>query len=192
MTKFYTESELMRMPISRVRNLDIRDSNEEALVQKVVDIRVSSMPLPQAVNRRDVPDIKTVEEEAKWQKVVDERETKARLGMITAELEPPTSPEATPEEVPQSMPTSVPDGTLPPNDTPTMPGVYTPTPNFETVNVPTELTPPPQEPSAFSCGEHNKRFEKETSLVVHMQMVHKMSKIKAKELISRANEGRTA
>lgn len=79
----FTRDELSAMPIRRLRNLDIRDGDEEKLVQEIVDAKLAKMPPERTVYRKDVPDIKNAEEEAKWQKVIDERTAKAKGKMIS-------------------------------------------------------------------------------------------------------------
>ena len=43
--EFYTENQLMTMPLKVVRSLDIQDKNQESLVQKVVDRRLAALPI---------------------------------------------------------------------------------------------------------------------------------------------------
>lgn len=81
--EFYTESQLMSMPLKVVRSLDIQDKIQESLVQRVVDRRLAVLPPSQNINRRDVPDIKTPDEEAHWQEIMDERTAKLRPQLMS-------------------------------------------------------------------------------------------------------------
>jgi hypothetical protein len=84
---FYTRQQLSEMPLSVLRNLDIQDAEEEAMIQEIVNIKVGNMPLPhKAINRSDVPDIQTPEEEEKWQGIIDERERKLRETLTSATI----------------------------------------------------------------------------------------------------------
>ncbi len=97
MRSFYTEQELMSMPLQVLRGLDIETKDQETLVQKVVNRRVAALPPSSPIFRRDVPDIENQEQEKEWQQKINER---------TARLKPrmeDESPESQPE--PQEDPT---------------------------------------------------------------------------------------
>ena len=65
------------MSIERLRLIDIKEKDEEDMVQEIINTKVAASPPVGDVFRGDVPDIKTPEEEAQWQKVLDEREAAA-------------------------------------------------------------------------------------------------------------------
>ncbi len=89
MTKdFYTESQLMTMPLKILRNLDIDNKEQEDIVLKVVTRRLSVLPPSQPIFRKDVPDIQNPEEEAHWQQIINERTAKLRPAPIFAEDSP--------------------------------------------------------------------------------------------------------
>lgn len=66
------------MPFHILRTLDIRNGDEEKLVQEVVNSRLKKMPVQRTVYRGDVPDIRDGESEKHWQKIIDERTEKLR------------------------------------------------------------------------------------------------------------------
>lgn len=82
MNKIYTERELMSMPLKIVRNLDIDTPDQEALVAKVVERRVSALPPSQPIYRKDIPDIQTPEQELEWQEVINKRMAKLRPALM--------------------------------------------------------------------------------------------------------------
>ena len=70
---FPSEAELRAMSAGRLRRLDIRNGDQEALVQKVLNEKLQTAPLNQQVYRGDIPDIRTKADEIKYQKLVDQR-----------------------------------------------------------------------------------------------------------------------
>lgn len=71
---FPTEEQLVKMPLNRLRYLDINTIEEELLVQKVINSKLIKQPYTKQVKLR-VPDINTKEQEIEWQKKIDaERE----------------------------------------------------------------------------------------------------------------------
>ncbi len=86
MRNFPTVEELAAMPISRLRTLDIQSSNEEALVQIVINEKVKAAPVevPQLVIHED---IRTKEDELAWQAKVDERNERLRPKEISVALD---------------------------------------------------------------------------------------------------------
>lgn len=72
----YTEQQLVSMPLTILRNLDLQSKEEERLVQKVVEQRLQKMPPSTPVYRNDVPDISSPEEEKVWQEKINERMAK--------------------------------------------------------------------------------------------------------------------
>lgn len=83
MNNFYSEAELMVMPLARVRSLDIQNGDQERLVQRVVDRRLAVLPATSPVNRRDVPDIKNQEEERNWQDIISKREAGLKPSLMS-------------------------------------------------------------------------------------------------------------
>lgn len=79
MSLFPTVEEIKAMPLSRIRNLDIRTKEQEEIVQKIMNEKVGAAPIPTPVYRGDVPDIKNVQDEKKWQEVIDLREKKLKI-----------------------------------------------------------------------------------------------------------------
>lgn len=77
-TAFPSRTQLRRLPLERLRLVDVHNPEEEKLLQEVVDEKLADKPVPGDVNRLDVPDIKTPEEEAKWQKIIDARALAAK------------------------------------------------------------------------------------------------------------------
>jgi len=88
---FYTEQELMTMPLAVVRGLDFETKEQEQLVQRVIDRRFQNLPPSQPIYRRDVPDIETPEQEAEWQATIDARAAKLKPKMEEIPLETPPS-----------------------------------------------------------------------------------------------------
>ena len=76
-SEFPTREQLGAMPIARLRNLDIKEKDEEELVQEILSLRLSLSPEAVREIQIRVPDIKTAEEEAFWQKKVDEARLQA-------------------------------------------------------------------------------------------------------------------
>jgi hypothetical protein len=75
---FPSEAELRAMSAGRLRRLDIRNGEQEALVQKVLNEKLQTAPLNQQVYRGDIPDIRTKADEIKYQKIVDARAASKR------------------------------------------------------------------------------------------------------------------
>lgn len=73
---FPTLEELETKSIDEIRSLYPYDSEDEKLMQSVLDKKRVDIPIVDLIDRKDVPDIRTPEEEAKWQKIVDERQAK--------------------------------------------------------------------------------------------------------------------
>lgn len=100
----YTKEELMSMPLSIVRGIDIKNAEDEALIQEVVTARVQASPVSQPVYRGDVPDIKSKEQEMEWQAKIDEREAKAR-GIVEVPVIEDVPTQVIPEvELPEEVP----------------------------------------------------------------------------------------
>lgn len=76
---FPSQEELREMPVALIRLIDIQDTDEERLVQDILNEKFRSLPLDQDVYTGDVPDIKTKEEEEYWQKILDDRRQKKIL-----------------------------------------------------------------------------------------------------------------
>lgn len=74
----FTREELLKMPLRRLRLIDIQSVEEEKIVQEVVDIKVAQEPPAMEISRIDVPDITTPEQEKHWQKIIDERSAKLK------------------------------------------------------------------------------------------------------------------
>lgn len=91
MYKFHTREQLERMPMRLLRSVDIRNGDEEKLVQEVVNKRLRALPPEGTVYRGDVPDIRDGESEKHWQEVIDQRtaKLKARLDMGAEDIETP-------------------------------------------------------------------------------------------------------
>jgi hypothetical protein len=88
---FYTEQELMTMPLAVVRGLDFETKEHEKLVQKVVDRRLQDLPPSTPIYRKDVPDIETIEQELEWQAKIDARAAKLKPRMEETPSETPPS-----------------------------------------------------------------------------------------------------
>lgn len=75
---FYTRDQLAAMPLKILRNIDIKEKDEELLVQEIVNAKLAKMPPENvALNRAsDITDFKSSEEEQAFQKVIDERAKK--------------------------------------------------------------------------------------------------------------------
>lgn len=98
----YTRQDLEQMTIKQLRLIDVREVEEEHLIQEVLNEKLLARTPNVAINRSDAPDIKTPEEEAAYQKVIDEREArvKARLAGSTnaANAQNSTSDAQSPED----------------------------------------------------------------------------------------------
>lgn len=79
------ESDLQEMSVKKLQLLDIENPKDEALVQKVINEKLRTMPPVQAVSTKGIPDITTREQEAEWQKVMNERVRKAKMHLFDAE-----------------------------------------------------------------------------------------------------------
>ena len=98
-TSFPTREELCKLPLHSLRNIDIKEKDEEELVQEVLNKRLASQQIVGEPIRLKVPDIKTKEEEEYWQKKVDEANAKNKAGALNqspvpevpAELVPPVA-----------------------------------------------------------------------------------------------------
>lgn len=75
---FPTKEELRSMSLARLRLIDVKNIDEETIVQEIVNEKTKILPPTQEISRKGIPDIKTPEEEAKFQKVIDERIAKIR------------------------------------------------------------------------------------------------------------------
>lgn len=83
------------MSLQRLQSFDIREKDEEELVQKVINQKLLANPPVRDVYTADVPDIRTPEEEAEWQAKLDAR--RAETTPALAQL-PGTEPEVVQEE----------------------------------------------------------------------------------------------
>lgn len=88
------------MPLKVVRALDIDTKEQEEMVQKVVNIRLNTLPPVSPIFRKDVPDIQSPLEEAHWQEIIDQR---------TAKLKPMLEDEPTEEPVVEPLEPDAPD-----------------------------------------------------------------------------------
>lgn len=86
--QFHTEAELRSMPLGTLRNLDVHSSEEEQMVQKVINSRMADLPPSSPIYRGDVPEIQNQEQEQEWQKVIDERTAKLKPKMETPDAGP--------------------------------------------------------------------------------------------------------
>lgn len=110
---FPTREQLGAMTIKQLRNVDIREGDEEAVVQEILNQKVRVAPLEMTINfGTDKTDIKTVEQEAEMQEVIDARVKDARERLSGAMLEPEQTPTSSPEEVPPA-PVEIGDAPLP-------------------------------------------------------------------------------
>lgn len=65
------------MSLHRLRSFDIKERDEEELVQEIINLKVAANPPEMPIVTSDVPDIKTPEQEAEWQAKLDARRKKA-------------------------------------------------------------------------------------------------------------------
>lgn len=91
-----TKSELQQLSIRQLRLIDITKTEDEALIQEVINEKLEALPPHVNVKTSDVPDIKTPEEEARWQKTLDERRN-AKKDKTLSSL-PPEAPDSTSDE----------------------------------------------------------------------------------------------
>lgn len=80
-----TREELESMTIRQLRLIDIRDKEEEEIVQEILNKRLAAKRPEVKINRSDAPDIKTPEQEAAYQKVLDEREARIKGRLLGTE-----------------------------------------------------------------------------------------------------------
>lgn len=70
------------LPLERLRGIDIRNVEEERVVQALVNKKLQKIPVPVIINRdNDKTDFKTIEQELEFQKVIDARVASARPQM---------------------------------------------------------------------------------------------------------------
>lgn len=105
----YSREQLMDMPMSILRNVDIQNADEERIVQDVLNTRLKDMPVGVSMSfPASVTDgIKTVEDEMRLQKIMDDRRMKLKahvIGATTPEEEEEEAP--SPEEEDMEAPTS--------------------------------------------------------------------------------------
>jgi hypothetical protein len=79
-----TREELEAMTVRQLRLIDIRSTEEEALVQAILNKKMALRKPDVKVNRSDAPDIKTPEQEAEYQKVIDAREARVKERLSTS------------------------------------------------------------------------------------------------------------
>src|SRR3990167_10119782 len=111
----FTRDQLSAMPMYALRALDIREKDEEDLVQDVLNAKLAHTPNP-AVHNLPFVDIFTKEQEEARQREIDalnEASRKALLGEDASPVipeEPPKEPELPPEELtePSEIPEAVP------------------------------------------------------------------------------------
>ena len=83
---FPTFEELQKMPLNRVRLLDIKTPEQERLVQEIVNKKMVKLPPQNQIYDRLDHDIKSKEEELRVQKELDERREKLKP-VITVNVE---------------------------------------------------------------------------------------------------------
>lgn len=66
------------MPLARLRLIDVKEKDEEDLLQEVISAKVMAAPPEREIYRQDVPDIKSPEEEAEWQEKINKRTRRAK------------------------------------------------------------------------------------------------------------------
>ena len=77
-----TREYLSTLTLKQIQLLDIRDREEEELVQEFVSKLKGELAPEIAFNRILVPDLKTPEEEAEWQKKIDEYQAEHNVVLI--------------------------------------------------------------------------------------------------------------
>ena len=90
--------ELEAMPLSRLRNVDIRTVAEEAMVQSVINAKLAAQPVPieQVPLPSSATDYMTIEKEHELQAKIDavNEENRKRLQESVAKVEAITAPGA--------------------------------------------------------------------------------------------------
>jgi hypothetical protein len=94
---FPSRDQLCAMSLDRLRLVEIKEKDEEDLVQEIINSKTVATPSVQKVYRGDVPEIKTPEQEKVWQEKINEREAKIKEQEVVVLPEAPVAPEA-PEE----------------------------------------------------------------------------------------------
>jgi hypothetical protein len=69
----FKKEDLEQMTIKQLRLIDIKEVEDEGLVQNILNDKLKNLAPVVEVNRKDAPDIKTPEEEQKYQREIDER-----------------------------------------------------------------------------------------------------------------------
>ena len=82
----FTREYLEGLTIRQMRLLDISNTEDEKLVQVVLNEKMGNVAPNVKINRSDVPDIKTPEEEAIWQQTLDRRTQAAKDRTLATEL----------------------------------------------------------------------------------------------------------
>lgn len=77
-TIFPNRETLEAMPISVLRQIDIKEKDEEEIVQEILSKKLSQSPAAVKEINFIIPDIKTKAEEDYWQKKIDEARGKQR------------------------------------------------------------------------------------------------------------------
>lgn len=83
----YTRQQLVDMPITFLRHLDIETKDEEMLVQEVLNERLKNAPSvvpPRSLPAYMTDRVETKEDEERLQKIVDERHTRERAQALVA------------------------------------------------------------------------------------------------------------
>ncbi len=174
----YTEEQLMELPLNIVQNVDIENGDDEALVQKVLNIRRKDLPMTQVASFPSymTNDI-TIEKEQELQAIIDAKKAQlmARFeeGIPSDGIEEPVvgdpipdvTPEMHPDDTPISEPSAapVPDVVLEPVIEPEVP-VETPVaPEVapEPVVVPVEPEIVPEARFCNDCDSKGVRHKKE-------------------------------
>lgn len=96
---FFTEQELMVMPLGKLRRLDINSPDEEAKVQEIVNRRVGVDFEANRVTLRKDLDIQTPEQEAKWDKELAQRIAEMKPQQLAEIEEQPMMEQASDEPV---------------------------------------------------------------------------------------------
>lgn len=67
-----TREELEKLPLSILRNIDIKNIDREKMIQEIILSKTSRLPPIIKFDRSQIPDIKNKAEEDKWQKKIDD------------------------------------------------------------------------------------------------------------------------